>query len=145
VRNAEWAVDSMAVMHGCFQLVWPPVKDFVVARFAEVVCSPAAVKSDGATVLTLPVNLNIAVFLTCGLTGTKLLQQTILADQIFRLCVLVLGTLHLTVDQTTEVGLLTFTALVDRAAVQGVLQRLSKVGVTWSLESFIIEDALFLG
>ncbi len=122
----------------------PPLADSVVARLAEVVRSETAVERHRAAVLALPINLNIAMLGASSLSSADLLEEAVLADQVLRLGVLGLGTLHLAIDEATEVRLLAGVALKDRAAVHGVLERLLVVDVAWSGQSFVLKDALFL-
>lgn len=115
-----------------------------MARFAHVVCTEAAEESNGTTVLAFPVDLNAAVFLTRCLTSTDLLEEAILAHEIFFLGLALLSVSHFlfAVNKTTEVRLLTAVALIEGSAMVGKLLRLAKVNVTFSCKSLIVEDSL---
>ena len=118
-----------------------------MAWFAHVVCAEAAEESNGTTVLTLPVDLDAAVFFTRCLTSTDLLEETILAQKIFfiGLALLSVGHLLLAVNETTEVGLLATVALIKGGAMVCKFLGLAVVNVTLSGKSLIVEDSLTFG
>jgi hypothetical protein len=140
VGDAKRAVNAVAVMER--RILSTHV--LIVARVAHVVGAEAAEKSNGTAVHALPVDLNAAVRLTRSLTSTNLLKEAILAEEIFLLglTLLCVGHLLLTVNETTEVGLLASVALVKGGAVVSELLRLSVVDITLSRESLVIEDSL---
>ena len=142
VSNAERAVMTIAVADLDLVVWWS--QPLVVASLAEVVSTEAVEESSGAAEHALPVDLGSAVLLTSGLTGTDLLEEAFLADQVLLLGLL--SHLHLitAVDETTEVGLLAGVALVDRAAEVGVgLWAAVEVAILLS-DTGILKDALLL-
>ena len=140
MSNSKRAVDAMAVLEFDHTVVGHVL---LVAIIAEVVCSEAAEECDRAAEHALPVDLNITMLFAICLTSSHFLQETILAHEVF-LFGLVITSLLLTVDESTEVRLFACVALVEGAAVVGVSLWLSVVVVTNRGESLIGKDALHL-
>jgi len=143
VSDAKWAVDSEAVLEGWVQC---PVV-LIMARIAHVVRAKAAEQGSRATVLAFPVDLSFAVCFAISLTGSNLLQEAILAEEIFRLGVLLLLVCHLllAIDQSAEVRLLAPITLVERASVISELLGLAKVDIAFFGQTFIVQEALLFG
>ena len=114
MRNSERTIDAVAIFQGRIQCAVV----FLVAGEAHVVGSEAAVEGSRAAVHAFPVDLDGSMLWAFGLTSTDLLQQTLLAEKIFFLCLLLFLVCHLllTVNQTSEVRLLAAMALVNRAS-----------------------------
>ena len=91
--DAQGTVDSVAVLR--WRRGWVGLVDGVVTMFTEIVGAPAAVKSDGAAVHALPVDLIIAVFAAFCRSRTDLFQEAILAEKIFLFSLTLLGRGHL--------------------------------------------------
>ena len=113
--NAQRAINTVAVLQRWSHC---SVKLFV-ARFTEVGCSEAAVQGHAATELAFPVDLSGAVFRTRCSASTNFFQQTVLAQQVLLLRLLLLCVCHLllAIYQATEVGLLAAVALVEGTPV----------------------------
>ena len=138
--DAKRAVDAVTVLER--RVLSTHV--FIMARVAHVVRSEAAEERNGTAVHALPVDLDAAMRLAGGLSGTDLLEEAILAEEVFflGLALLSVGHLLLAVDETTEVGLLATVALVEGCAVVGELLGVVVVSITHSGETFIMEDPL---
>jgi len=140
--DTKRAVDAIAVLkgrlHGTIELI--------VARVAEVMGSEAAVESCRAAELAFPVDLFVAVLFAGSGACTDLLKETVLAEEIFFLGVVLLGVCHLllAVDQPTEVRLLARVALVEGAAMESVLLWFAEVGITLGCEAGVAQETLLL-
>ena len=138
VSNSKGTIDAMAI----FEWHDSPVVA-AVARLAHVVSSKAAEEGSGAAVHTLPVNLDVAMLLTSCLASADFFEKAIFACKVLLasflfsfLCLLLLA-----INQATKVRLLTAVALVEGAAMQGVLKWLALVEVTWGIDAAILEDS----
>ena len=141
VSDAKWAVDAVAVLEGRVE----GAVVLIVAWLAHIVSTEAAEESGGAAVHAFPVDLSFAVLFAVGGTGTDFLEEAVLAKKVFLLGIAcVVGCFLLAVNETTEVGLLATSALVEGAAVVGVFLRLVVVDVIWVLKSLIGKDSLAL-
>ena len=129
VRDTQWAVMAVAVLGGRRCRIDPI--DNVVAWCAEVIGAPAAVSCNRAAVHTLPVNELNTVFLALSHANSHLIKHALLAQKILFLSRTLLSCVHLllAVNQTTEVGLLALEALVERATMHRVFERLIVVKV----------------
>lgn len=144
MRDSKRAVNSVAVF--CRWRRWVRSVDDVVTGVAKVIGAPAAVEGDRAAIHALPVNLVITVFRALRRARANLRQETILAKQVLLPCLLLLCSSHLllAVHKATEVRLLAFVALEERASVQGVLQRLFEVKIVRILQTVFLQDSLLL-
>ena len=117
-----------------------------MAWFTEVSCSEAAEQGYAATELAFPVDLRSAVFLTRCSSSTNLFQQAVLAQQVLLLRLLLLCVCHLllTIDQSTEVGLLATITLVEGAPVIGELLRSAEVRIGLRSQALIVQKTLLL-
>ena len=140
VGDAKRAVDAVTVLER--RVLSTHV--FIMARVAHVVRSEAAEERNGTAVHALPVDLDATMRLAGGLSGTDLLEEAILAEEVFflGLALLSVGHLLLAVDETTEVGLLATVALIEGCAVVGELLGIVVVGITDSGETLIMENPL---
>ena len=87
------------------------------------------------------------MLLASGLACAKVLEQTLLALEVFLLGLGLLSVLSLphAVDETAEVWLLAVVALVEGSALKGVSKLVTMVGMAWIIDAGILEDALGLG
>lgn len=118
-----------------------------MATMAIVAISLAEENREVAAVHAFPVNLSFAMLLTGCLTCTDRPQRAVSAPQVFFggfLIVSIDCCSLLAVDEATEVGLLALMALIEGAAMHGVLQRLAKEGISFVVNSAIGQDALEL-
>ena len=140
--DAQWAVDSTAVFEWHDAPIVPSV-----AWIAHVVRSKAAKESNRAAVHALPVDLHVSVLLASGLACAKVLEQTLLALEVFLLGLGLLSVLSLShaVDETAEVWLLAVVALVEGSALEGVCKLVAMISMAWIIDADILEDALSLG
>ena len=115
VWNAQRAINSIAVLQRRVTVFIISI----VAGLTKVCCAEAAEEGYTTTKLALPINLLAAMLLAFSRTGTDLAQEAVLAEKIllFRVLLLSISHLLLTVNQTSKVRLLALEALVERASV----------------------------
>lgn len=91
--------------------------------------------------------MHVSVLLASGLACAKVLEQALLALEVFLLGLGLLSVLSLphAVDETAEVWLLAVVALIEGSALKGVSKLVAMVGMAWVIDAGIFEDALCLG
>ena len=114
---------------------------------AHEVSTKAMERCSAAAEHALPVNLCFAVFIANFFTGTYLLKNAILAQEILGLGLTLLNSVHLlfAVDEATEVRLLAPMALIEGASVVRELLRLTEVNVLTVGKALVTENSLLLG
>ena len=87
------------------------------------------------------------MLLTGSLSYTEIFHKAVLALQVFFLSLFagILSLLLLTINESTEVGLLTSVTLVIRASVESVFKLFTLVKITWSVNTAILEDSFSFG
>ena len=87
------------------------------------------------------------MLLTGSLSDTEIFHKAVLALQVFFLSLFVgiSSLLLLTINETTEVGILTCVTLVVRASVESVFKLFTLVEITWSVNAAILEDSFSFG
>lgn len=88
--DAERTIDTMAVLERRIHTIVV----LIVTVIAKVVSAEAAEESSGAAEHAFPVNLFCSVLFTACSTGTKFLQEAVLAPEVFRLGLLLLSVSH---------------------------------------------------
>lgn len=145
VSDAERTVNTVAVFGWDLLQVRVHLWCQVVTRLAEEVGTEAREYSDRATILALPVDLNLAMLGTFCLTSTDGFQGAVGAAKVFlfaRVSVSLLGSFLFAINQATEVRLLALEALVERATMHGIVQVFLEVEISGVFDSAISEDTL---
>lgn len=94
-----------------------------MARFTHKMCSKAAKDCQRAAIHAFPVNLDITMLATRGLSNANLLEQAVFTHQVFLVPILIgiLGLFLFTVNKASKVRFLTTMTLIERASVKGIL------------------------
>ena len=142
VGHSKWAVDAAAVAN--LDLVVWLFAVLIVAPLTEEVSAKAVPHCHGAAEHALPVDVLIAVLVTSLLASAVSVHGAVPAAQVLLAGPLLDSKLGLAVDHSSEVGLLAVIALVERAAVEGELEELALIMVTWGGEALILVKALVL-